>query len=134
MVAIGNAFSRAARAASQWSGRSWFFFLILGLIIIWAAWGPFARFSDTWQLIINTGTTLLTTLLVILIQNSQNRDTAALHLKIDEVIRAINGARNSLMKIEDLSEDDLKLIRERMISGSEGRGNSRYGTEPDRVG
>jgi low affinity Fe/Cu permease len=82
----------------------------IGVIVIWAAMGHIFNYSDTWQLIINTGTTIITFLMVFLIQNTQNRDSKALHLKLDELIRAVHGARNQLVNLEQLSDDDLKNI------------------------
>ena len=80
------------------------------MIVVWAATGHIFDYSDTWQLIINTGTTIITFLMVFLIQNTQNRDSKALHLKLDELIRAVHGARNQLVNLEQLSDDDLKNI------------------------
>src|SRR5207244_6722088 len=82
------------------------------IVLIWAATGPIFHFSDTWQLIINTGTTIVTFLMVFLIQNTQNRDAKAMHLKLDELIRAIRGARNRLVDLEKLSDDELKRLEE----------------------
>jgi low affinity Fe/Cu permease len=88
------------------------FFLAICVIIIWAVTGPLFHFSDTWQLIINTGTTIITFLMVFVIQNSQNRDAKAIHLKLDELIRAVKGARNSMMELEDLSDDELRRFHD----------------------
>ena len=82
------------------------------IIVVWAMLGPTFHYSDTWQLIINTGTTIVTFLMVFLIQNTQNRDAKAVHLKLDELIRAISGARNNLLDLEELSEDELKKLEE----------------------
>jgi len=82
------------------------------LIVVWAASGPTFRFSDTWQLVINTGTTIITFLMVFLIQNTQNRDSRAIHLKLDELIKALRGARNSVIDLERLSDDQLKKLEE----------------------
>src|SRR5689334_280378 len=82
------------------------------LILIWITTGPLFHYSDTWQLVINTGTTIITFLMVFLIQNTQNRDAKAFHLKLDELIRSHKGARNAMIDLEDLSEDDLKRISE----------------------
>jgi low affinity Fe/Cu permease len=81
--------------------------------LVWAASGPIFAFSDTWQLVINTGTTIITFLMVFLIQNTQNRDSTAVQLKLDELIRAINGAHNGLLDLEELSDEDLARIRAR---------------------
>ena len=84
----------------------------VGLIVVWAASGPTFRFSDTWQLVINTGTTIITFLMVFLIQNTQNRDSRAIHLKLDELIKALRGARNSVIHLERISDDQLKKLEE----------------------
>src|SRR5215216_1083603 len=89
------------------------FVIAVGCVVVWAVSGPFFGFSDTWQLIINTTTTILTSLIVFLIQNTQNRDTAALQLKIDELIRATKGAHNAVLDLEELEEGDLTRIRDR---------------------
>ena len=93
------------------SGRPVTFTLAVTVIIIWAITGPIFGFSDTWQLVINTGTTIVTFLMVFLIQNTQNRDTEALQVKLDELIRAIEGAHNALLDLEELDEEDLHRIR-----------------------
>ena len=82
------------------------------VIVVWVVTGPLFGFSDTWQLVINTGTTIITFLMVFLIQNTQNRDAKAMHLKLDEIIRALKGARNQLVDLEDLSDEDLKKLGE----------------------
>jgi low affinity Fe/Cu permease len=82
------------------------------LVFFWAVSGPFFHFSDTWQLVINTGTTIATFLIVFLIQNTQNRDAAAIHLKLDELIRGVKGARNSLIDLENMSDEELRKLRE----------------------
>lgn len=84
----------------------------VGLIVVWAASGPTFRFSDTWQLVINTATTIITFLMVFLIQNTQNRDSRAIHLKLDELIKALRGARNSVIDLERLSDDQLKKLED----------------------
>ena len=103
-------FTRFAKATSQLAGRPVTFILAVLLLVVWAATGPLFGYSDTWQLVINTGTTIVTFLMVFLIQATQNRDTEALHLKLDEVIRALHGARNSFMNLEDLSEEELTKL------------------------
>ena len=96
-----------ARAA----GSSWAFALALGIILIWGVTGPIFHFSDTWQLVINTGTTIITFLMVFLIQSTQNRDSEAIHVKLDELIRATKGAHNALLDLEELGEEELDRIR-----------------------
>jgi low affinity Fe/Cu permease len=104
-------FDHLAKGIAWVVGRPTTFFLSIGLIVVWAITGPLFGFNDTWQLVINTGTTIITFLMVFLIQNTQNRDTAAIHLKLDELIRSIEGARNSAIDLEDKSEDELMEAR-----------------------
>ena len=106
-------FSRIAKWTARATGNPAAFGIALLVIVAWAVTGPLFGFSDTWQLIINTGTTIATFLMVFLIQNTQNRDAIAMHLKLDEIIRATRGANNTLLDMEELSEEDLVLIRER---------------------
>src|SRR4026209_1883709 len=94
-------------------GQPWAFIGAVAVILFWALTGPLFGFSDTWQLVINTGTTIVTFLMVFLIQNTQNRDSIALHLKMDEVIRAVEGAHNALLDLEELDEIQLSKIRDR---------------------
>src|SRR2546430_13355004 len=107
-----DAFRVFARRSSAVLGSAWVFALAILIIVVWGVTGPTFHFSDTWQLIINTGTTIVTFLMVFLIQNTQNRDAKAVHLKLDEIIRAIKGARNELVDLEDLSDDDLKKLEQ----------------------
>lgn len=100
-------FDQLAKGSAWLAGRPTTFLLSAALIVVWLVTGPLFGFSDTWQLVINTGTTIVTFLMVFLIQNTQNRDTAAVHLKLDELIRAIDAARNSALDLEDACEDDL---------------------------
>ena len=107
---IRDAFGVFARKTSNILGSAWIFVLALVIIVVWAATGPTFHYSDTWQLIINTGTTIVTFLMVFLIQNTQNRDAKAVHLKLDELIRALGPARNKLVDLEKLSDDELKTL------------------------
>jgi low affinity Fe/Cu permease len=102
-----DAFGRFAAFASGWLGSKWAFAGAGVVIVVWAAVGPFFRFSDTWQLVINTGTTIVTFLMVFLIQNTQNRDARAINLKLNELIRAIDKARDQMIDIENLSDLEL---------------------------
>ena len=106
-------FTRFAKWTSRAAGHPATFALAVLLILVWAATGPIFAFSDTWQLVINTGRTIITFLMVFLIQNTQNRDSTAMQLKLDELIRAINGAHNGLLDLEELSDEDLARIRAR---------------------
>ena len=106
-------FTRFANSAARATGRPMTFVLALAIVVVWAITGPIFGFSDTWQLIINTGTTIVTFLMVFLIQNTQNRDSEAMHVKMDELIRALEGAHNALLDLEELDEKTLDTIRER---------------------
>jgi low affinity Fe/Cu permease len=99
--------SRCAQAV----GSKYAFILAVGSIVVWAILGPHFHYSDTWQLVINTGTTIVTFLMVFLIQNTQNRDAKAIHLKLDELLRAVKGARTGLVNLEDLSDEDLAELQ-----------------------
>ena len=112
-------FARFARRIAETSGHPLTFGLALLVIVAWAATGPLFKFSDTWQLVINTGTTIITFLMVFLIQNTQNRDTHALQLKLDELIRATKGAHNALMDLEELTDQELHLLRRRYLDLAE---------------
>jgi len=107
---IRDAFGVFARKTSNILGSAWAFVLAIVIIVVWGLTGPTFHYSDTWQLIINTGTTIVTFLMVFLIQNTQNRDAKAVHLKLDELIRALGPARNKLVDLEKLSDDDLKML------------------------
>ena len=107
---VSDAFRIIARRSSTVLGSAWAFAGALLVILVWVLTGPTFRFSDTWQLIINTATTVITFLMVFLIQNTQNRDAKAVHLKLDEMIRALKGARNQLVDLENLSDEDLKKL------------------------
>src|ERR1700750_2761867 len=112
---IREAFGVFARNAFRILGTAWSFVVALAIIIVWAITGPAFHYSDTWQLIINTGTTIVTFLMVFLIQNTQNRDAKAVHLKLDELIRALGPARNKLVDLETLTDKDLTSL-ERQFS------------------
>ncbi len=107
-----DTFRRFSAKVSEAMGSPWMFILAVLTIVIWLVSGPFFDFSDTWQLVINTGTTIITFLMVFLIQNTQNRDAKALHLKLDELIRGVKGARTDLVDLENLSEDELNSLSE----------------------
>src|SRR5438067_7358333 len=107
---IRDSFRHFARKSSEVLGTAWAFIGSLIIIAVWGLTGPMFHFSDTWQLIINTGTTIVTFLMVFLIQNTQNRDAKAMHLKLDELIRAIEGARNRLVDLEKLSDEELATL------------------------
>jgi low affinity Fe/Cu permease len=104
---MNDLFHRIAVKVSTAVGKPWVFFLAVTAIIVWAVSGPLFGFSDTWQLVINTTTTIITFLMVFLIQNTQNRDAKAMHLKLDELIKAIRGARNRLVDLEEMTDDQL---------------------------
>jgi low affinity Fe/Cu permease len=105
-------FAEVAKVGSREVGRAWVFALALGTVVVWAISGPVFGFSDTWQLVINTGTTIVTFLMVFLIQNSQNRDSAAIQVKLDELIR-VSKANNSFIGLEHLTEEELEEIRKK---------------------
>lgn len=108
-----NTFHKIARVAAKATGHPAAFGLAAGSIVLWAALGPAFGFSDTWQLVINTATTIITFLMVFLLQNTQNRDSAAMHLKLDELVRATRTAHNALLNIEELSEEELDQLKHR---------------------
>ena len=109
-------FSGFARSAARLSGRPRTFVLAAAVIVVWLVTGPIFHYSDTWQLVINTGTTIVTFLMVFLIQNTQNRDTEAMQLKLDELIRATQGAHNALLDLEELEEEELDEFRKRYLT------------------
>jgi len=101
---------RMSRGATQATGSSWAFIIALGVIVVWLVTGPLFHYSDTWQLVINTGTTIVTFLMVFLIQRSQNKDSQAVHLKLNEIVASLEGASNRLVDVEDLSERELETL------------------------
>src|SRR5689334_12362477 len=125
-------FSHFARRTEIEAGRAHTFVIAVTLIVVWAATGPIFRFSDTWQLVINTGTTIVTFLMVFLIQHSQNRDTQAIQLKLDELIRVNRAARNSLLDLEDMSEQELEHLKEAFCRVAATRGNPELAQGLDR--
>src|SRR3954462_796930 len=102
-----------AMQAANWVGNKWAFLAALGVIALWLVSGPYFHYSDTWQLIINTGTTVVTFLVVFLIQNTQNRDARAIHLKLDEIIKSIDQAQNEMIDIEHLSDEELQKLADK---------------------
>jgi low affinity Fe/Cu permease len=114
-MTINESFNRFSHRASKLLGSSYAFIVALLIVVMWLATGPIFHFSDTWQLIINTGTTIVTFLMVFVIQNSQNRDAIGLHLKIDELIRANKRARNSMIDLAKLSDEQLASLEEEFM-------------------
>jgi low affinity Fe/Cu permease len=114
-MAIGEWFTRFAKATARASGHPVTFGLAIFLIFVWAVSGPLFHFSDTWQLVINTGTTVITFLMVFLIQNTQNRDSVAMQIKLDELLRAVKGAHTALADLEDLTEAELDEFKARYV-------------------
>jgi low affinity Fe/Cu permease len=130
---VSDAFRIFARRSSRILGSPWAFAAAILIIAVWAATGPIFHFSDTWQLIINTGTTIVTFLMVFLIQNTQNRDAKAVHLKLDEIIRALKKARNEMVDLEDLSDEELDKLEQqfkRVRTSAETHGVNRRHVEP----
>jgi low affinity Fe/Cu permease len=107
---LSGTFGQFAARVSHWVGTSWVFLLALVLVIAWGFTGPIFHYSNTWQLVINTATTIVTFLMVFLIQNTQNRDAKAIHLKLDEIIRSIKHAHNEMIDIEKLSDEELETL------------------------
>ena len=110
---MSRSFTRFAPWASRLAGHYLAFCAALAIVIVWAVSGPFFAFSSTWQLVINTGTTIITFLMVFLVQNSQNRDSAAIHIKLDEIIRSINEADDTMLSAEEDTEEELERLRRR---------------------
>jgi low affinity Fe/Cu permease len=109
---IGATFEAFSEQVTRWTGSTSAFGCAIAIIVGWAILGPIFHFSDTWQLVINTGTTIITFLMVFLIQRTQNKDSLALHLKLNEIVAAMEGASNRLIEVESLSERDLKTLRQ----------------------
>jgi low affinity Fe/Cu permease len=109
---LRRAWERFAYRATRWTGRPSAFGLAVAIVLVWLATGPIFRFSDTWQLVINTGTTVVTFLMVFLIQHAQNKDTRAMELKLNELVAAVEGASNRLIDVEELSEEELDVLQD----------------------
>ena len=109
--AINRMMERSATAVAHWTGTTSAFSLAFAIILVWGLTGPLFQFSDTWQLVINTGTTIVTFLMVFLIQRSQNKDSLAIHLKLNEIVAAVEGASNRLIDVESLTEQELNILR-----------------------
>jgi low affinity Fe/Cu permease len=112
---MNDLFHKYAAKVSAIVGSPLAFVIALGVLLVWAVTGPFFGYSDTWQLVINTGTTIVTFLMVFLIQNTQNRDAKAIHLKLDELLRGLKGARNSMVALENLSEEELDKLEQQFL-------------------
>src|SRR5881396_482740 len=133
---MSSLFARFARGMSRMLGHPLAFGLAIIIVIVWAISGPLFQYSDTWQLVINTGTTIITFLMVFLIQNTQNRDAKAIHLKLDELIRGVKGARTDLVDLETLSDEELEELQEqfkriRHIEGNDDRGTGELATQEE---
>lgn len=121
---MNEIFHKFAQKASAIVGSPWSFLIAIVIIIIWLVTGPLFHFSDTWQLVINTSTTIVTFLMVFLIQNTQNRDAKAIHLKLDELLRGVKGARNALIDLEDLTDEELDGLQQEFRRLRERQGTS----------
>lgn len=127
---MNELFRKFAQKTSQLVGSSWSFMLAAVIIVVWGITGPMFHYSDTWQLVINTGTTIITFLMVFLIQNTQNRDAKAIHLKLDELIKGVKGARTGFVNLEELSDEELERLQQdfaklRKQANHKEHGNSR---------
>src|SRR6476659_10350055 len=111
-MSLNESFRKFSGAAANVLGSPWLFVINVLLILIWLVSGPFFHYSDTWQLVVNTATTVFTYLAVFLIQNTQNRDAVATHLKLDEIIKGVKGARTGLVNLEKLSDEELEVLQE----------------------
>jgi low affinity Fe/Cu permease len=122
---MNELFRKFAHTTSEAVGSSGIFIVALAAIVVWVMLGPYFRYSDTWQLVINTATTIVTFLMVFLIQNTQNRDAKAIHLKLDELIRSVAGARNRLVDLENLSDEELARLQQEFQRLREGSSDER---------
>ncbi len=109
---MNNTFRKIARKVSEWAGNAWTFVGALLVIVVWAFSGALFDYSDTWQLVINTGTTVVTFLMVFLIQNTQNRESRAVNIKLDELIRSVKGAHNTIIHVEEMTDEELDQLEE----------------------
>ncbi len=124
-MTFAERFARMAKATAHASGRPMTFAIAFLVILVWAVTGPIFHYSDTWQLVINTGTTVVTFLMVFLIQNTQNRDATAIQIKLDELVRAVKGAHNAVVSLEDAADDELEEIKagyDRLAASARARG------------
>ena len=133
---MNELFRKFSQATSQAVGSSWAFIMAVLIILVWGITGPLFHYSDTWQLVINTGTTIITFLMVFLIQNTQNRDAKAIHLKLDELLRGVKGARTHLVDLEALSDEELDRLQQqfkriRHAEGEDARSTGELVTESD---
>jgi low affinity Fe/Cu permease len=110
MAHKGGWLERRSNQVTAWAGSSWAFGLALGIVLLWGATGPIFGFSDTWQLVINTSTTIITFLMVFLIQRTQNKESMAINLKLNELVAAVRGASNRLINVEDLTEEEVNIL------------------------
>lgn len=126
---MNELFRKFAQRTSKMVGSSWAFMFAALIILVWAVTGPLFHYSDTWQLVINTSTTIITFLMVFLIQNTQNRDAKAIHLKLDELIRAVKGARTHLVDLETMSDEELDRLQQQFkrVRRAEGKDNRATG-------
>jgi low affinity Fe/Cu permease len=129
---LNEFFRRFAHRISELVGSSWAFLAAVLVVVVWLAMGPVFAYSDTWQLVINTATTIVTFLMVFLIQNTQNRDARAMHLKLDELIRSSKRARNTLIELENLSDEDLQKFQEEFDALRERRKSTSQEKKPSR--
>lgn len=133
---MNELFRKFSQATSQAVGSSWAFIIAVLIILVWGITGPLFHYSDTWQLVINTGTTIITFLMVFLIQNTQNRDAKAIHLKLDELLRGVKGARTHLVDLEALSDEELDRLQQqfkriRHAEGKDARSTGELVTQSD---